>query len=592
MKKNNKLNKIIILSVIALIFAISLVIFILNYTKDSSSFSILEKNWLNNHSSKVIDVSVYNDVPVYGLDGEGTIFSFLDEFTKTYDISFNRVSYLNGGSTNLKDVSFRIVNFGDKLSNEDILLYKDYYVLVSLEEESINNVRDINDTVIGVLDDDTNDVRYYLDSNDTVKYMACKDIDEVVKLLKSKDITYAAIPSNLYLNTILENDLNIVYHLSDMYKNYVLTVKNDNTFKSILNKYNMSYEKEFKDSKYKEYLLSTFFKYEKISEVERMNYNSQSYTFGYMTMMPYQGYVNGEFVGVLSNYLSGFEDMANVDFKLIEYKNILELKEALSRGEVDMVFGNFDTEGVNVDRLLTNGLFNGEYFILSLDNKVVNTIRSLKGREVYTVKNTYLFDYLNNNGVNTVAFDDTDSLLRNIKNDSIIVIDKDTYEYYKDNKFRKYKIIYDGVIPNSYAFVVRDVNKNETFYKLFNYYVMCINYKEIRYDYNTDYIVNSKNEFSNMLRYLFIILGVTVFVFVVLLIILNIRNKKKNLNKEDKLKFIDVMTSLKNRNYLNYNIKTWEANTIYPQAIVIIDLNNIKYINDNYGHAEGDEVSC
>ena len=56
------------------------------------------------------------------------------------------------------------------------------------------------------------------------------------------------------------------------------------------------------------------------------------------------------------------------------------------------------------------------------------------------------------------------------------------------------------------------------------------------------------------------------------------------------MKFIDVMTSLKNRNYLNYNIKTWEDNVIYPQSIVIIDLNNIKYINDNYGHAEGDEV--
>ena len=41
---------------------------------------------------------------------------------------------------------------------------------------------------------------------------------------------------------------------------------------------------------------------------------------------------------------------------------------------------------------------------------------------------------------------------------------------------------------------------------------------------------------------------------------------------------------------LNYNIKKWEENVIYPQAIVIIDLNNIKYINDNYGHTEGDEV--
>ena len=68
------------------------------------------------------------------------------------------------------------------------------------------------------------------------------------------------------------------------------------------------------------------------------------------------------------------------------------------------------------------------------------------------------------------------------------------------------------------------------------------------------------------------------------------KGKKNDIKKDDKLKFIDVMTSLKNRNYLNYNIKTWEDNVIYPQAIVIIDLNNIKYINDNYGHAEGDEV--
>ena len=70
MKKNNKINKIIILSIIALIFTISLVIFILNYTKDDSSFSILEKNWINNHSSSVVDISVYNDVPIYGQDGD------------------------------------------------------------------------------------------------------------------------------------------------------------------------------------------------------------------------------------------------------------------------------------------------------------------------------------------------------------------------------------------------------------------------------------------------------------------------------------------------------------------------------------------
>ena len=107
MKKNNKLNKIIVLSIIGLILVLSLVIFILNYTKDSSSFSILEKTWINNHKNNVIDISVYNDVPIYGQDGEGIIFSYLEEFTKSYNIEFNKVPYLQSGNTNLLDVAFK-----------------------------------------------------------------------------------------------------------------------------------------------------------------------------------------------------------------------------------------------------------------------------------------------------------------------------------------------------------------------------------------------------------------------------------------------------------------------------------------------------
>ena len=52
---------------------------------------------------------------------------------------------------------------------------------------------------------------------------------------------------------------------------------------------------------------------------------------------------------------------------------------------------------------------------------------------------------------------------------------------------------------------------------------------------------------------------------------------------------MDMLTSLKNRNYLNDNIDTWDASKVYPQTIIIIDLNNIAYINDNYGHNAGDE---
>ena len=49
-----------------------------------------------------------------------------------------------------------------------------------------------------------------------------------------------------------------------------------------------------------------------------MSYNGQPYTYGYVTNMPYENTINKEFVGNISNYLSGFEDIADVRFDLNE----------------------------------------------------------------------------------------------------------------------------------------------------------------------------------------------------------------------------------------------------------------------------------
>ena len=68
------------------------------------------------------------------------------------------------------------------------------------------------------------------------------------------------------------------------------------------------------------------------------------------------------------------------------------------------------------------------------------------------------------------------------------------------------------------------------------------------------------------------------------------KNKKIHLTKEEKIKYIDQLTSLKNRAYLNSRIESWDESEVYPQGIIIIDLNNVSYINDNYGREEGDKV--
>lgn len=163
MKKNNKINKIVTLSIIILIFVIALVIFILNYTKDSSSLSIIEKNWINNHTSEMVDVSVYNDVPLYGQDGTGIIFSYLEEFTNTYGVNFNKISYITTNDNNsYKNIAFKVLNYNEELTDDDILMYQDYYTIISKEPVDINNLSDLTEKNIGILDADITNIRYYL----------------------------------------------------------------------------------------------------------------------------------------------------------------------------------------------------------------------------------------------------------------------------------------------------------------------------------------------------------------------------------------------------------------------------------------------
>lgn len=582
-KKRN--NKIIILVVSGIIFLVLLGIFILNYTKDDSSFSILEKKWLNDNKSNVIDVSVYNDVPIYGKNGSGVIFDFLNSFTEKYGINFNKVSYSIANPTNLKDMAFKIVSNNTKITDNDILLYEDYYVLVSKNKKVIDRISDIEDINIAVLEEDIGLTSNYLSDAKNVSYNPKKNISEIKSAFENNEIEYALIPYNTYIDFILENDLNILFHLSDVSKKYILSV-NNNTLLNIIKKYYLQYQQNDEKESYKKNFLNEFFIDKKISEADRMSYNATSYTVGYVTYMPFENIQNNEFVGTLSNYLGGFEDLFDIDFKLVYYDNIDSLRKDLSSGELDLAFEMFNSESLNIDIINTLSPFKEEYVILSKEAFVINSVKGLYDREVKTIKDSYLEDLLIINGIKVKSFENTDTLLRNIGNTDIVVIDKETYSYYKNSKFGDYNIIYNGVLPYEYSFLIRDVDKNSIFAKMFNYYVSSVNYEEIKYKYNT---TSGINNFNTLLTFLIAVASVLLITFI-LFIVKKKKAKELLIKNNDKLRYIDAMTSLKNRTYLNAKIKEWDENVIYPQAFVVVDLNNIKYINDNKGHEEGDMV--
>ena len=584
--KNKKANKIIAISVIIVLLVVAIIVFILNTSIGNSGLTILEKQWINDNANKVVDVTVFNDIPIYGNGGKGVVFDFLDKFSEEYNIEFNKNSYtLSNKEVSYGNFAFKILNNEDKLSDNQILFYEDTYVIVgSDEEDTISSIDDIKDSKVGILTSDKNDVLYYLDINsDSVTNY--DNIDKLIQGYSDKEVSYIVIPNVMYMQEIVKNNLSILYHISDISKKYVLEVT-DNDLYSIISKFYLDYKDKYLSDSYSTGFLDAYFDNSSYTDVDRVNYNSSVYTYGYVVDMPFENADNDKFVGIISNYLKEFQSIANVELKVVRYNNISDLKQALINGDIDFAFGNFELKSLGSSFYTTNNVVNSSYVVLAKEHINIGSLASLKKYEVSVVENSKLDETLKSKGINATRYSDTDSLLRGIKDNDIILIDKEMYNYYSNEKLSDYMVVYEGNLGKT-PFVIS--GKNKTFASLFDYYVSMTDYNDFSGKYNTS-VGMYDGRLKEIISILAFSLAVILILIIVLLMIKNKKQKKKRAYMEDKMKFIDVMTSLKNRNYLNYSIPKWDDNVIYPQAIVVIDLNNLKDINDNYGHEKGDEV--
>ncbi len=63
--------------------------------------------------------------------------------------------------------------------------------------------------------------------------------------------------------------------------------------------------------------------------------------------------------------------------------------------------------------------------------------------------------------------------------------------------------------------------------------------------------------------------------------------------EEDKLRYIglhDVLTGLYNRTYFEDEIERIEETGIFPVGVVVVDVDNLKMVNDQLGHSSGDDL--
>ena len=581
---------IIIISIIITIIAFIFVYRFYN-NLDQTALTVLEKKYLQDHKANSIDFLVINDYPLYGINGEGVFFSFLDNFEKENKIEFNKISYLKDEEAKEGVYQFKILNNDEELTDKDLLFFEDNYVAVSNKYERLNHIKDMKNIVFGIFTNDQENISYYLKSGSNISFKTYDNINDLLKALNNQEVGMIIIPNIMYLDkTINNNKYFINYHFTEMKKKIVIRCGSVNELNSIIKKYYTKWQSNNYVKEYNKSYLKYYLDNKNITDKEKTDLLSKTYTYGYVNNPPYEVYTNNKLTGIAGEYLERLSRLSNVKFKYKKYKNKAELKRAADNNDIDIYFDYFNYQANNY--LPTISTFVEDYVILGKeeDNYIINSYEAIRNNNICMIKDDSLYNYINNNTKASIkTYNNIDDIIKKCNNE-LLVIDSEIYSYYQNNKLNNYKLLYKDTMINDYQFMIKEDNK--IFYDLFNYIINTNSYYNFR---NSGIEAMHANilENSTMTEVYTLVLAI---IFIPLIIIgiiyLFIKNKRKikKIKITDRHKYTDMLTSLKNRNYLNAKLPEWEQSNILPQAVVVIDLNNVKYINDNYGHEEGDNL--
>ena len=569
----------ILLVIPVIVFIVVATLIIMNVLKDENKLTVKEKEWINNNLSTVQNVNIINNLSVFGANGSGVFYDFINDMSKEYGLKINPVTYNNGESS--VSHGFMATN---SLDDNSLVIYEDNYVLIKKDYEIITNIASLSSKSIGVLSSDVTYLNSYLKSFNLklTAYENKKALEEAF----SKDLDYILVPKYEYLDYIVANDYQISYHFNDIKRYYTYELQGD-YFSSIIKKYFTKWNGKYFDSSYNKAMKQALIENLKLTDSDIKQLNSKVYSYGFINNSPYEIIMGGNYGGIISVYLNKFSKVAGVDFKYSKYRSYKLLTNAINDGSLDLYF-NYYTLTNNYKEINTH--MNIEYNIIAKESNsmVVNSLDSLKGKTVYVLQDSMLYNYLSTiDDITINTYRNVKELKKLAKQDNIIMIDHNTYETYANKELSGYTIRYTSNTDGTYNFKVRE---DGPFYKTLNAFIKLqdpnLTINEGLYNYTKT--LKSGTVLGTIAKYsLYLIIG-----FVVIMYLLYKSTKRvkisKKIKKVEKIRYIDQLTSLKNRNYLNENINAWNKNTIYPQATIVLDLNRLQEINDTLGYEKGD----
>ena len=551
--------------------------------RNNNSLNQYEKEWITDSTNKVINIHVVNDENIFGNNGKGLFYTFIKDFQEKYNLSLNNITYKSS-----EVASGALFGVSNNLPEGSLEFYKDHYVYLSKEKEIIPSYNNLNNKTVGILNTNVTYLNKYF-KNLNIMNKDYSNKEDLIKALDSNEVSAIVVPRIEYLDLILQKNYYINYHFSDIPYYYYMNDVEDSRLKSVMKKYFVKWQKENMQEYMSQEERNEFLKDLKIEDKDLVDMQSRDINYGLVNNSPYETLLSGNVGGIVTDYLKAFSDFSGIDIAYSKYKNYKKLNKKINSNDVSL-FMNYYYSNNNINYIPLNINLGYQVFVYENSDIVISSLDSLKNKTVYVEENTLLYNELSKNNILNIKTYNKEKDWKKIikKKDSIIIIDANLGNYHSKGDLRKFKKIYENNTNINYS--LGSLN-SDNFNKLLTKY---INYLDNNVIKETGFYHNKETEkegnvISTLAEYSFYLILV-----IGLILILIYHNSKKvriakKIKKDDKLKYIDQLTSLKNRNYLNENIDSWNKNTIYPQCVIMLDLNRLQEINDTLGYEEGDK---
>ena len=311
--------------------------------------------------------------------------------------------------------------------------------------------------------------------------------------------------------------------------------------------------------------------------------------------LPFDLYQQGEYRGIAGEALKRISSIIGIRFK-VEHGPFAEIYEKARAGSID-VLNIAKTE----DRL--------KYFLyprpLSTERDIIVGRKSSPPvQDVYGLENLrvaviegfwheeYLLKNLKNARIVKTA-DIMESLRLLHDGEADYVIENPTVVEYYINGLGYTDLVKRGSTSKD-SFVYFGVNRNQPeLASIMDKVLTLIRFDDVKYA-GIQSVPTLQNMQSRQLAQIVVglILLLVVIMFVMAKIVFSLAAQKAQtqiLKEREHLLYTDSLTGFHNRNYFNHVAENLDKGR-YPQAILVADLNNLKHINDAYGHAAGDEL--